>query len=67
MRDENVLLLITHRRLGERATRLNVASGWHAHLALLSDHLNGRVSRPFWATKLQMEAEYAKRLGVVER
>jgi uncharacterized protein YndB with AHSA1/START domain len=65
-RDEDVLLVITNRRLGDRATMANAASGWHAHLALLSDHLNGRVSRPFWTTKVRMEAEYAKRIAALE-
>jgi uncharacterized protein YndB with AHSA1/START domain len=67
VRDADVLLVITHRRFGDRATRLSVASGWHAHLALLSDHLNGRGTRSFWATKIQTEAEYAQRLGAPEQ
>lgn len=59
---EDVLLVLTHRRLGDRATMLSVAGGWHTHLGILLDHLNGREPRPFWSTHARLEAEYATRL-----
>ena len=59
---EDVRLVLTHRRLPDRATMLSVAGGWHAHLAILLDHLNGREPRPFWSTHSRLEAEYEKRL-----
>jgi uncharacterized protein YndB with AHSA1/START domain len=59
---EAVLLVLTHRRLGDRATMLSVAGGWHTHLGILIDHLNGREPRPFWSTHSRLEAEYDKRL-----
>ena len=58
----DVLLVITHRRLGDRGTIVSVASGWHAHLGILTDLLSGGKPRPFWATKIRMEQEYGKRL-----
>jgi uncharacterized protein YndB with AHSA1/START domain len=58
----DVLLVLTHRRLGDRAMMLSVAGGWHAHLGILLDHLNGREPRPFWSTHARLEAEYDKRL-----
>jgi uncharacterized protein YndB with AHSA1/START domain len=60
---EEVLLVITHRRLGDRGTMISVASGWHTHLGILTDLLKGGKPRPFWATKTRMEEEYGKRLG----
>jgi uncharacterized protein YndB with AHSA1/START domain len=60
-RGKDVLLVITHRRLADRETMVSVASGWHTHLGLLTDVLNGGKSRPFWATKIQLEEEYGKR------
>ena len=58
----DVLLILTHRRLGDRAIMLSVAGGWHAHLGILLDHLNGREPRPFWSTHTRLEAEYERRL-----
>jgi uncharacterized protein YndB with AHSA1/START domain len=58
----DVLLVLTHRRLPDRTTMVQVGSGWHAHLAILIDHLNGRAPRPFWSNHARLEAEYEKRL-----
>jgi uncharacterized protein YndB with AHSA1/START domain len=60
-RGRDVLLVITHRRLGDRGKIVSVASGWHAHLGLLADHLDGQRARPFWSTKIRMAAEYERR------
>jgi uncharacterized protein YndB with AHSA1/START domain len=59
---EDVLLVLTHRRLGSRATMVNVAGGWHTHLGILIDRLEGRDPRPFWSTFERLEAEYQRRL-----
>jgi uncharacterized protein YndB with AHSA1/START domain len=59
---DDVLLMLTHRRLGDRAMRVDVAGGWHTHLGILVDHLNGREPGPFWSTFERLEAEYDKRL-----
>jgi uncharacterized protein YndB with AHSA1/START domain len=59
---ENVLLVLTHRRLPDRTTMVSVASGWHTHLGILLDRLNRREPRPFWSTHARLEAEYEKRL-----
>ncbi len=60
---DEVLLVVTHRRLVGRDAMLSVAGGWHTHLDILVDTLNGDVPRPFWATHSKMEAEYAQRLA----
>lgn len=62
-RGEQVLLVITHQRLRNREMAVKVASGWHAHLELLCDHLSNREPRPFWTTKTWPELEYRERLG----
>jgi uncharacterized protein YndB with AHSA1/START domain len=59
---QDVLLVITHRRLGDRGTMVSVASGWHTHLGILTDHLSGQQVRPFWPTKIRMATEYKSRL-----
>ena len=57
-----VLLVVTHRRLHDRKAMVGVAGGWHTHLGILVDILNGREPKPFWPTFKQLEAEYDKRL-----
>jgi uncharacterized protein YndB with AHSA1/START domain len=59
---KDVLLVLTHRKLKDRAMMVGVSSGWHSHLAILVDVLNGDEPRPFWSTVTKMEAEYEKRL-----
>lgn len=61
-RGDKVLLALTHRRLTDRADMLNVAGGWHTHLDILVDKLNGRTPRPFWSTHARLAAEYERRL-----
>jgi uncharacterized protein YndB with AHSA1/START domain len=59
---EKVMLVLTHRRLLDRTAMVRFGSGWHAHLDILLDHLNGREPRPFWSNHARLEAEYDKRL-----
>lgn len=59
-----VLLKLTHRRLGDkRATLISVAAGWHTHLGILLDKLTGRNPKGFWSIHSRMEKEYANRLA----
>jgi hypothetical protein len=41
----------------------SVAGGWHTHLGILVDHLNGRTPQPFWTTHARLEAEYERRIA----
>jgi uncharacterized protein YndB with AHSA1/START domain len=50
-------LTVTQRRLGCRASLLDVASGWHAHLAVLQARVAGAPPVRFW--RLHTEAEEA--------
>jgi uncharacterized protein YndB with AHSA1/START domain len=61
-RGQEVLLVLTHRRLTP-TEMLSVAGGWHTHLGILVDNLNGRVPQPFWSTHARLEAEYGRRIA----
>ncbi|WP_395672404.1 SRPBCC family protein [Inquilinus sp.] len=58
----DILLVLTHRRLG-RTQMVSVAGGWHTHLGILVDHMNGRVPQPFFITHSRLEGEYETRLA----
>lgn len=60
-----VKLIVTQRRLRSREGMANVAAGWHAHLGILIDHLEGRPPRGFWSTHGRLEAEYARLFATV--
>lgn len=57
-----VRLIVTHRRLTDDDTRVNVASGWHTHLNVLEDVLDGGRPAPFWPTFVCLEEEYRQRI-----
>jgi uncharacterized protein YndB with AHSA1/START domain len=59
---EEVLLIVTHERLRSRDGMASVAAGWHAHLGILLDRLEGREPRGFWTAHGTLEAEYARLL-----
>jgi uncharacterized protein YndB with AHSA1/START domain len=59
-----VRLVLTHRRLETSDVLLSVSSGWHSHLNLLEDVLEGRRRRPIYRMQVQYEEEYGQRLGL---
>ena len=60
---KDVLMVLTHRRLGSRDAMINVASGWHAHVGFLIDVLNDREPPDFWATHARLAADYERRIA----
>ena len=60
---DQVLLVITHTRLRDRDEKTLVASGWHTHVGLLEDQLQGHTPRPFWSTFERIETEYKRRFA----
>jgi uncharacterized protein YndB with AHSA1/START domain len=62
-RDGEVLMVLTHRRLRNREEMVSVASGWHVHVGILIDHLNGQEPKPFWSTHEKLETEYDERFA----
>lgn len=61
-RGDRTLIVITHRRLTDRDEKIGVASGWHAHVGILIDLLNGVAPQPFWPMHTRLEQEYASRM-----
>ncbi len=60
---DKVRLVLTHRKLADKAEMASVSSGWHAHLGLLEDKLAGDPPRGFWSRIEDLEADYAKRFA----
>ena len=59
---KNVLLTLTHRKLSGRSDMLSVSGGWHAHLDVLVDRLEGRKPGPFWPAHAKLADEYESRI-----
>lgn len=59
---DDVHLVVTHSGMVEPEGRTSVAAGWHAHLAILIDVLEGRAPRNFWRAFEPLEAECARRM-----
>ncbi|UYG04546.1 SRPBCC family protein [Halomonas sp. LR3S48] len=59
---DQVRLVVTHRRLADDDTRVTVASGWHTHLTILEDVLQGHRPATFWPTFERLEEEYRCRI-----
>ena len=59
--DDKVRLVLTHRRLHSSDEVLSVSGGWHTHLNILEDVLDGREPEAFWKTHGPIEAEYERR------
>lgn len=55
-----VLLTVKHWKLTTGEGKLSVSAGWHAHLGVLVDLLEGNPERPFWPRFEALEREYRK-------
>ncbi|MEJ8856844.1 SRPBCC family protein [Variovorax robiniae] len=60
--DKQTSLRLTHSGLANAAEMRDVAAGWHAHLGVLLDVLDGRIPRPFWSHLDKAAAEYDQRI-----
>lgn len=60
---EGTSLVLTHDGLCGRGEKIDIAAGWHTHLGILSDNLDGRPARPFWSTHAALEREYEQLIG----
>lgn len=56
-----VRLVLTHRRLSGIDGAINVSGGWHTHLQMLAEQLEGNPKTPFWSAFDGVEDEYRKR------
>ena len=59
---DKVLLTVTHRRLPDRSTMLNVSAGWHMHLDILAARAAGEEPEAFWEGWARLKNEYDRRL-----
>jgi len=57
-----VLLTLTHHRLPDRGTMLNVSAGWHMHLDILVARVKGETPEPFWDGWARLKNDYDQRL-----
>jgi uncharacterized protein YndB with AHSA1/START domain len=55
---DKVLLTLTHRKLPNDAERIGTAGGWHCHLTILVEKLEGRTPPAFWDVFRRIGAEY---------
>ncbi len=59
--DKKILLVLTHRRLGDdHDILISVSAGWHTHLGILTERLNGREPQGFWKIHNRMEKVYGQ-------
>ena len=54
---EQVRLTVTHRKL-KAADIAGVSGGWHTHLNILADRLDGHLPQPFWPVFSHLLARY---------
>ena len=58
---DKVRLVLTHRRLSDVDGAINVSGGWHTHLQMLAEQLEGNPRTPFWTAFDGVEDEYRRR------
>jgi len=51
-------LVLTHRRLADRAAMIGTAGGWHSHLRMLVDRVAGTEPPAFWAVHMENDGLY---------
>ena len=61
-RGDEVVLVLTHARLPDQKDLLGVSGGWHTHLDVLVEIVNGRRSPGFWTKLTRLNAEYPERI-----
>lgn len=56
-----VRLVLTHALIASRGDMTKASGGWHAHLAMLIDKLEGRMPPSFWTMFGEFEPQYEQR------
>lgn len=59
---DKVKLTLTHRKLFDNEMLVGVSAGWHAHVDIMIDVLEGKTPRPFWSNHMALEDAYRKHL-----
>ncbi|MEO1244224.1 MAG: SRPBCC domain-containing protein [Pseudomonadota bacterium] len=60
---EGTELHLIHENIDVESQKLSIAAGWHTHLDLLGDLLDGRATRDFWVRHTETEALYSSELA----
>ncbi len=55
---DRVRLVITHSRIKDAKMMAGACGGWHTHMDILSDVLEGRPARAFWLSHETLESKY---------
>ncbi|MEO9870924.1 SRPBCC family protein [Ekhidna sp.] len=59
--DDQVKLTLTHSNLpNDKDKRVGTMGGWHTHLDILVDRMNGKDPKGFWSVHMNMEKEYTE-------
>lgn len=58
---DKVKLLLIHEKLEGQQTIIGGSAGWHTHLDILVDNLEGNKPKPFWKIHMIFEEEYRER------
>lgn len=64
---ERSKLVLIHSGLADRDETIAYAAGWHTHLAVLRDVLNGQSPPAFWPAYAEHEVAYRQRFAAVNR
>lgn len=60
---DQVKLTLTHEKLQDsKEVRVGTLSGWHTHLDILNDRLQGKDPKKFWPVHMQLEEDYGQRI-----
>lgn len=58
---DSILLILTHKRIPDNNDfKVGLGAGWHTHLNILRDVLEGKSARGFWKIHMPLENEYEK-------
>ena len=59
--ENKVKLVLIHRQLpDEKDIKVGIGAGWHTHLNILRDVLEGNKPKGFWSVHMPLEKEYEK-------
>ncbi|MDR3499266.1 MAG: SRPBCC family protein [Parvibaculum sp.] len=58
---DKVRLILTHRRIANVDDAVGFSGGWHTHLAMLQERIEGNPKTPFWTAFDGIEDEYRRR------
>lgn len=62
LEDEKVKLILIHTKVPDsKDFKVGVSAGWHTHLNMLRNILEGKTAGQFWSVHMPLEEEYEER------